>query len=444
MDRISSMHGRAARATSVLAALTMTAATVAVTSGPATAAHGVVDRAAFAVSASGLVEVGPLASCAETTQFGECEREVAGLDQADLGLTTGILQVRTTGTHQPLKADSEATVTDAALAPDGTDVFSAQLIKSTCTADENGLTGGTVLAEADFFGQEPPEPFDAAEPPANTVAVDTPLLRVVLNEQITSDDGQQINVNAVHVTVLNPDTGDVEQDIILASAQCSLRAAAAPAPAFGYLEICKRADNSQGRVTGRFTFRFAGRSVRVPVGACSGPIRVPAGRLVVREVREPGIWMSACRTSPVMRLRACNSRERKAVVRIVRGDVRNETVLTVTNRRINPAPNTSPIKVCKIAGQGVQIGTRFAFTVGGRRISVPAGPASQGGYCKIVRGFEIGSRVRITEAARAGIRVARIAVQPADRKIATNKARRTALVRTARGFTVVSFTNVRR
>lgn len=449
MGKFRRARARAVRGTSVLAAMTMagtmTVATVAVTSGSASAAHGVVDRAAFGVSAQGEITVAPLPNCAPTTVLGQCEKEAAGV--AEAGLSTGLLQVGTTGTHDPLKADSEASVTEAALSLDGRDIFAAQMIKSTCTANENGVVGGTVLADADFFGEEPPEPFDAAEPPPNTIAVDRDRLRILLNEQVVSDGGQQIVVNAVHVMVFDPVTGDQVQDIVLGSTQCSYRAAdapAAPAPGFGYLEICKRADHSQGRVGGRFTFRFAGRSVRVPVGACSGPVRVPAGRLAVREIREPGIWMEECRTSPVQRLVRCDPRARTTVVRIAEGGVRRETTLFVTNRRVNPAPDTSPLKVCKVAGPGVRVGERFAFTVGGRRVTVPAGPANQGGFCKVLRGFEVGNPVRITEAARAGVRVSRIVVRPTDRRLGSSTDRRTALVRIGRGFTVVSFTNTRR
>lgn len=411
--------------------------------GPAQAAEGTVDRAAFGVSSTGLITVEPTPNCRETTDFGQCEKEVVGIDEP--GLTTGIIGVRTTGTAAPLKADSEASIAEAAVSnAEGTQVFAAQTIKSTCTADENGLTGGTVLADADFFDQEPPEPFDGAEPPPNTVAVDNPALRIILNEQIVTDDGSQITVNAVRVVLLNPDTGETLQETILASTQCSFHAADAPPPAgTGFLEICKKADNSNGAVTGRFTFRFAGRSATIPVGACTNAIEVPAGRLVVREVRKEGIRMSDCRTEPVERLRLCDPAERKAVVRIVEGGIGQETILNITNKRFATGQELAPIKVCKIAGEGVAVGTDFRFSLDNKSVTVPAGPASQGGFCKIVRGFEQGSTVKVTEQARAGTRVSRIAVAPATREVSSSRADRTARVRTGGGITVVSFTNNR-
>ena len=216
----------------------------------------------------------------------------------------------------------------------------------------------------------------------------------------------------------------------------------APAPApTGVLEICKKADNGNGAVTGRFTFRFDGRSVTVPVGSCSGPIKVPAGNLTVTEVAKDGTRISDCSTRPLPRLVRCDPANRLAVVRIVEGGVANETVLTITNKRTVIGSNMGAIKVCKIAGNGVQVGRNFNFTVGGKNITVAAGRASQGGTCKIVSGFLRGTNVKVTEAASRGTHVSRIAVRPEARKVSANKANRTATVRVGKGFTVVSFTN---
>jgi hypothetical protein len=43
------------------------------------------------------------------------------------------------------------------------------------------------------------------------------------------------------------------------------------------------------------------------------------------------------------------------------------------------------LKICKVAGSGVQVGTPVIFTVGNRHITVPAGPAP-GGDCALVPG----------------------------------------------------------
>lgn len=208
----------------------------------------------------------------------------------------------------------------------------------------------------------------------------------------------------------------------------------------GIIEICKRADNSNGPVTGRYTFTFAGRSVSVPVGTCTGPLKVPAGYLTVHEVAKTGTRISACTTRPMNRLARCDAANSLAVIRILAGGVSNETLLTITNR-IRSDSNTGAIKVCKIAGSGITVGTNYTFTVGGRTITVPAGPASQGGYCKIASGFTRGTNVTVTEAPRPGTTVAKITVAPAARKTSASTANRKVTVKVGSGFTVVTFTN---
>jgi hypothetical protein len=91
-------------------------------------------------------------------------------------------------------------------------------------------------------------------------------------------------------------------------------------------------------------------------------------------------------------------------------------VATFTNFAFTPAA----LKICKVAGAGVEVGTRFTFTVTGdtqggilatnsQTVTVQAGPASQGGFCTQVPGpflgtvaggfgsFDIGSNITITE-----------------------------------------------
>lgn len=215
---------------------------------------------------------------------------------------------------------------------------------------------------------------------------------------------------------------------------------AVPPTSYGYLEICKKADNANGRVTGTYRFDVAGRRVAVPVGTCTAPLKVPAGLLTVTEIASPGTTMSACLTRPVAALRGCDPAKRQSTVRITAGGLANETILTVTNR-VRADWTKGAIKVCKIAGPGVAVGTDFGFTVGRTKVTVPAGPASQGGYCKILGGFPRGTDVVVTETARAGTRVSAIAVQPLAHKVSASTAKRTATVGVRAGITVVSFTN---
>ncbi len=98
-------------------------------------------------------------------------------------------------------------------------------------------------------------------------------------------------------------------------------------------------------------------------------------------------------------------------------------VVVVTFNNFNFQP--SALKICKIAGTGVAVGTPFTFTVTGstqggilatnnQTVTVQAGPASQGGFCVPVSGpfagtviggfgsFDVGSNITITETAVAG------------------------------------------
>ncbi len=214
-----------------------------------------------------------------------------------------------------------------------------------------------------------------------------------------------------------------------------------PAPT-GYLEICKKAANSRGAVTGAYTFTVAGRTVSVPVGTCTGPLKVRSGEVTVTEEARTGIRLSACDTRPLLRLRSCDPVARKAVVRVPEGGVSDETVLTITNRVADPADDVA-VKVCKVAGAGVTVGTNFSFTVASRSVTVPAGPADQGGYCKLLYGFEPGTAVTATEVAVTGTRVAGLTVQPSDRRISASTTERKATVRVETGVTVVTFTNAK-
>jgi hypothetical protein len=97
-------------------------------------------------------------------------------------------------------------------------------------------------------------------------------------------------------------------------------------------------------------------------------------------------------------------------------------VVTFTNFVFTPAA----LKICKVAGAGVAVGTPFTFTVTNdtqgnilapfsTTVTVQAGPASQGGFCTLVGGpfagtvaggfgsFDIGSNVTITETGVTGI-----------------------------------------
>ncbi len=416
--------------------------------GSASAALTTIDGHAFGVSATGPAPITPTPVCdvPAGSATANCNETAISAFAPDY-LTTAILNAACNGS-----AGATGSITCSASAADvkalegdsGGFGLTADSISSTCAADSSGaLTGSSSLVNALLFGGIPLD----VSPAPNTVVIEAVDLKIVLNEQTTTTNaaGETVlTVNAVHITVFDPTApGTVVEDIIIASSECSaLAAVTPPPPATGYLEICKRADNSNGKVTGNFTFRVEGREalVTIPVGTCSGPLKVAAANTTVTELAQTGTRMSGCATRPVVRLAKCDPANRQAIVRIVAGGVAKETILTITNK-VPSDTTTGAIKVCKIAGSGVTVGTNFTFTVGGRTVTVPAGSASQGGTCKIVGGFTRGTNVTVTESAKSGTHVSAIKVQPLDRQVSKSTANRTATVKVARTLTVVTFTN---
>ncbi len=202
----------------------------------------------------------------------------------------------------------------------------------------------------------------------------------------------------------------------------------------GFLEICKEADGSS--VSGDFTFEVGGRAVVVPVGACSGPLELPAGTATIVESPVEGFTVTDVRTTPADRLVSRDLAAGTARVTIVAGDVSAQTAVTFANRA-----EFAPLKVCKVAGSGVAVGTDFEFHAGGRPVVVPAGPAP-GGYCVVAGSFPVATDVVVSELTPRGVEVSAIAVAPAARQVgAPNVAGGTVVVRIGPGFTEATFTN---
>jgi hypothetical protein len=113
--------------------------------------------------------------------------------------------------------------------------------------------------------------------------------------------------------------------------------------------------------------------------------------------------------------------------------------------RITPV---GTLKVCKVAGPGIAVGTPFSFTANGTTFQVPAGPAP-GGTCVVVTpnpGFAVGTTVNIVETPiPAGVAVSSIAVAVASpgNVVSTTLATGTASVVLGPGVTEVTFTDYR-
>jgi uncharacterized repeat protein (TIGR01451 family) len=207
-----------------------------------------------------------------------------------------------------------------------------------------------------------------------------------------------------------------------------------PPPSKGYLEICKAASGTG--VTGNFQFKVEGKTYTVPVGACSAVIQVTAGNVTVTEVARAGSQLVSVTTSPAARLVSVSLATRSAVVKVVKGNVSTQTIVTFTNKNV---PGKGQLKVCAAAGSGIATGTNIMFQVGSQMVMVPAGP-TPGGYCVVVGTFALGSQVTITETIPAGAHVTAITAAPAARLVSKNLATGTAVVTIGSGVTDVTFT----
>jgi hypothetical protein len=197
-------------------------------------------------------------------------------------------------------------------------------------------------------------------------------------------------------------------------------------------------------VSGFFDFTVntnPGSVYTIPVGVCTGPIQVlvarppanppgpsPApgttafGQVFVTELAEPGFTLEDMTTSPADRqiLEVYNLGLPNTQDCAISNNMQNCVPFTNTGggyqwARVYEAStpsdqtiynffnrtNPGTIKICKIAGRGVPIGTRFVFEILGREagpaggpilpgqdvirtVTVSAGPADQGGFCTIV------------------------------------------------------------
>ena len=201
----------------------------------------------------------------------------------------------------------------------------------------------------------------------------------------------------------------------------------------GFLEICKEADPSAGPVTGSFTFTVAGTTVMVPVGQCSQPIQLPAGPVTITEAPRAGFQLVNVRTDPD-RLISADLENRTATVQIVGGNISTQTIVRFRNRAVPPGQ----LKICKLAGAGVNTGDLFTFTAGGNTVNVSAGS------CSTPLQFPQGTEVTVTETnIPSNLQVGMITVAPMSRLVpgSANLSAGRVRVIIGEGVTEVFFTN---
>jgi hypothetical protein len=104
------------------------------------------------------------------------------------------------------------------------------------------------------------------------------------------------------------------------------------------------------------------------------------------------------------------------------------------------------LKVCKVAGTGITVGTPFNFSlstsVSHGVLTAPAGPAP-GGTCMVGPGYPVGTQVSVTEIIPAGDTVSSITVAPPSQLVSTNLAGGGVTVTMGSGVTEVTYTDKR-
>lgn len=113
--------------------------------------------------------------------------------------------------------------------------------------------------------------------------------------------------------------------------------------------------------------------------------------------------------------------------------------LVVADAAPAAAAGEAPLKVCNVAGPGVDVGRRFEFKVAGVVKRIPAGAG--GGTCRVFGSFPLGSEVTVDQQVEDATQVA-IAVAPASSLVGTpNPTVGTATVTIEPGGTMVTYTN---
>jgi hypothetical protein len=104
-----------------------------------------------------------------------------------------------------------------------------------------------------------------------------------------------------------------------------------------------------------------------------------------------------------------------------------------------PQADMGHLKVCKIAGAGVQPGTIFTINVNGTPYNVPAG--DDHALCVLAGQFPLNTNVTVQEVIPAGVVVASIEVLPGSRQVSKNISIGQVVVKIGTGVTEVVYKN---
>ena len=246
----------------------------------------------------------------------------------------------------------------------------------------------------------------------------------------------------------------VSQDFGWSTQIGSIKFAGCRNPAYdGYIELCKQSDPDYP-VNGTFNFTltapfFNEGPYAVPVGTCSAPIEVPSGEVTINEAPQIGVAVDDVTAysydqygNYIDELDSWTAPDLTATVTVVPGGVNLETVATFTNYAAPPGQ----LKICKVAGNGVAVGTLFYFTTTDgttqRMDQVEAGP-SPGGYCVVDGSWPINDPVTITEVNMpSGVSVSSITVNQGQLGQCNPASSSCTIATIGSGITEVTYTDV--
>jgi|GEM_PF-5819552 len=184
---------------------------------PASAEPG--DGSAFGVKVAvdlvgiGQITAGPFAAASTD---GPNEDHFLSLDLPDV-MTLNVINASAHRDDVTGQVDSRASMADLRVGViGGSNTLTFTLIEATCTATQDGVSGGTTLVGADLgdLGE-----IDLGPPP-NTVITVPNIATITFNEQIPNDDGS-LTVNAIHIRLLGGSVISIGTgDVILSSATC--------------------------------------------------------------------------------------------------------------------------------------------------------------------------------------------------------------------------------
>ena len=224
----------------------------------------------------------------------------------------------------------------------------------------------------------------------------------------------------------------------------------------GDVEICKHGNSQLGPGPYGFTVTaplFSTGTLQIPLGECSGSIQVPAaipnGTVTITETPTIGDLVSNVTAYSYNQLGqyvnelpagGWTEPDLYANVNVVPGDISLETEAIFTNYAAQPGQ----LKICKIAGPGVPVGTPFYFFYGPfwqDEITVEAGPPDQGGYCALGPTFNANTPLTISEVSRPPYQVSNITVSCNACTYNINLAKSSVTTTIGAGITEVDFTN---